>query len=96
MAVSGDPPKEVPIEPGSVVYVPKGAFHGVRNTDPNNRMEVVLITTPSAEGGLADFFRKATSKPGHPPLNLPMDQFMGLLHQYGMTVPPPPPAKSGK
>ena len=38
--------------------------------------------------GLGDFFRFATVEPGHPPLNLPEEEFLKLVKKYGMEVPP--------
>lgn len=86
-AIVGEERAEIPIEPGSTIYVPQGEWHGVLNADPGARVEVLIVTTPSTKGGLADFFRKASVQPGHPPLNLPPEEFLALFDQYGMSVP---------
>ena len=86
-AIVGDDRKEIPIEPGSVLYVPTGQWHGVSNADPDERMEVLVVTTPVSAGGLGDFFRKASVRPGHPPLDLSEEEFLALFSQYGMEVP---------
>jgi quercetin dioxygenase-like cupin family protein len=78
----------VPIETGSVLYIPLGEWHGLRNVDPKEPMDVLLVTTPVKPNGLGDFFRFATVQPGHPPLNLPEGEFLKLVRQYGMEVPP--------
>ncbi len=86
-AIVGDDRKEIPIEAGSVLYVPTGEWHGVRNADPDQPMEILLVTTPVSEGGLGDFFRKTGTRPGHPPLDLSEEEFLALFSQYGMEVP---------
>ncbi len=86
-AVVGDGRKEVPIKAGSVLYVPTGEWHGVSNADPEQRMEILLVTTPVGAGGLEDFFRKTGVRPGHPPLDLSEEEFLALFSQYGMELP---------
>lgn len=86
-AVVGDDREEIPLEPGSVAYIPSREWHGVENADPDHRMEILVVTTPSAAGGLADFFRNAAVRPGHPPLDLSEEEFLALFHEYGMRVP---------
>jgi quercetin dioxygenase-like cupin family protein len=88
-AVIDEEQKAVPIETGSVLYIPLGTWHGLRNADPKEPMQALLITTPVKENGLGDFFRFATVEPGHPPLNLPEEEFLKLVRKYGMEVPPP-------
>ncbi len=78
----------VPIETGSVLYVPLGEWHALRNVDPKDPMDVLIVTTPVKPNGLGDFFRFASVQPGHPPLNLPEGEFLKLVRQYGMEVPP--------
>jgi mannose-6-phosphate isomerase-like protein (cupin superfamily) len=77
----------VPIQTGSVLYIPLGEWHGLKNNDPKEPMAVLLITTPVKPNGLGDFFQFATVKPGHPPLNLPEEEFLKLVRKYGMEVP---------
>jgi hypothetical protein len=50
-------------------------------------MDILLVTTPVKPSGLGDFFRFATVQPGHPPLNLPEEEFLKLVKKYGMEVP---------
>jgi quercetin dioxygenase-like cupin family protein len=87
-AVINEEQSTVPIETGSVLYIPIGTWHGLHNADPMERMEVLLVTTPVKPNGLGDFFRFATVEPGHPPLNLPEEEFLKLVRKYGMEVPP--------
>jgi len=87
-AVINEDQTRMPIETGSVLYIPIGAWHGLQNAAPHEPMEVLLVTTPVKPNGLGDFFRFATVQPGHPPLNLPEEEFLKLVRQYGMEVPP--------
>ena len=87
-AVVNEEQSAVPIETGSVLYIPIGTWHGLRNADPKNPMDALLVTTPVKPDGLGDFFRFATVEPGHPPLNLPEEEFLKLVKKYGMEVPP--------
>ena len=86
-AIVGEDRREILIEAGSVIYVPIGAWHGLTNADPVQRMEVLVVTTPAREGGLGDFFRETSVSPGHPPLNLPEAEFLALFGEYGMRLP---------
>ena len=70
-----------------MLYIPIGTWHGLRNADPNARMDALLITTPVKPDGLGDYFRFASVEPGHPPLNLPEEEFLKLVKKYGMDVP---------
>jgi mannose-6-phosphate isomerase-like protein (cupin superfamily) len=79
----------VPIETGSVLYIPIGEWHDLKNADPRAPMDILLVTTPVKPSGLGDFFRFATVEPGHPPLNLPEEEFLKLVRKYGMEVPTP-------
>ena len=87
-AVVNEEQTAVPIETGSVLYIPIGTWHGLRNADPKDPMDALLVTTPVKPDGLGDFFRFATVEPGHPPLNLPEEEFLKLVRKYGMEVPP--------
>ena len=87
-AVVNEEQTAVPIETGSVLYIPMGTWHGLRNADAKDRMDAMLITTPVKPNGLGDYFRFASVEPGHPPLNLPEEEFLKLVRKYGMEVPP--------
>ena len=47
-------------------------------------MEILLVTTPAEDGGLGDYFRTASTLPGHPPLDLSEEEFLALASKYGM------------
>lgn len=87
-AVVNDEQTALPTETGSVLYIPIATWHGLRNADPKEPMDALLVTTPVKPNGLGDFFRFATVQPGHPPLNLPQEEFLKLVRKYGMEVPP--------
>ena len=86
-AIVGEDRREVPVETGTVIYVPTGEWHGLRNADPSHRMEVLVVTTPVEKNGLGDFFRDVGTEPGHPPLNVPPEEFRALFRRYGMELP---------
>ena len=86
-AVVNEEQTAVPIETGSVLYIPIGTWHGLRNADPKEPMKVLVVTTPVKPNGLGDYFRFATVEPGHPPLSLPEEEFLKLVRKYGMEVP---------
>jgi mannose-6-phosphate isomerase-like protein (cupin superfamily) len=88
-AIINEEQTSVPIDTGSVLYIPIGEWHGLKNADPKAPMDILLVTTPVKPSGLGDFFRFATVQPGHPPLNLPEEEFLKLVRQYGMEVPTP-------
>jgi quercetin dioxygenase-like cupin family protein len=87
-AVINEEQTGVPIETGSVLYIPIGTWHGLRNAHPKEPMQALLVTTPVKPNGLGDFFRFATVEPGHPPLNLPELKFSSWSVKYGMELPP--------
>jgi hypothetical protein len=72
----------------ATLYIPMGSWHGLLNGSETERLEALFVTTPVKEGGLGDFFRNATVKPGHPPMDLPLEEFVKLLEDYGMILPP--------
>ena len=59
-AVVNEEQTAVPIETGSVLYIPIGTWHGLRNADPKDPMDALLVTTPVKPDGLGDYFRFAT------------------------------------
>jgi quercetin dioxygenase-like cupin family protein len=89
VALINEAQTSVPIETGSVLYIPIGEWHGLKNADPKAPMDILLVTTPVKPSGLGDFFRFATVEPGHPPLHLPEEEFLTLVRKYGMEVPTP-------
>lgn len=87
-AIVGPEQQEVPVETGTTLYIPMGSWHGLVNENETERMEALFVTTPVEKGGLGDFFRNATVKPGHPPMDVPAEELVKLLEEYGMILPP--------
>ena len=87
-AIVGPDEQEVPLEKGTTLYIPMGSWHVLVNASETDRLATLFVTTPVKEGGLGDFFRNAGVKPDHPPMNLPPEEFVKLLEEYGMILPP--------
>lgn len=87
VALVSEDDEEVQIRAGSTLYVPEGAWHGFRNTDPETRLELLIITRPTSAGGLADFFREAGNVPGELPRVDSYEEFVAVLERFGMEVP---------
>ena len=65
-----------PLEKGSVISIPKGAWHGVQNPDAD-----LLILWVVAPPGLEAYFREASPKPGAQPLSRELVQ--EIARKYG-------------
>src|SRR5258706_9016433 len=65
-----------PLEKGSAIYIPKGAWHGVQNPDAD-----LLILWVVAPPGLEAYFREASPKPGAQPLS--REQTQEIARKYG-------------
>jgi mannose-6-phosphate isomerase-like protein (cupin superfamily) len=80
--------KEVPVEPGSVWYIPPAAWHTIRNT-ANEPMTLVFATVPNHETSLLSFFRKIGAKPGDTPPALSKDEVAKLGAEHDFVRRPP-------
>ena len=87
-AIVGPGQQQVPVERGTTLYIPMGSWHGLVNHSETQRLTVLFVTTPVKEGGLGDFFRKGTLKPGHPPMDMPLEEIVKALEGYGMILLP--------
>ena len=65
-----------PLEKGSAIFIPKGAWHGVQNPDAD-----LLILWVVAPPGLEAYFREASPKPGAQPLS--REQVQEIARKYG-------------
>jgi len=65
-----------PLEKGSAVYIPKGAWHGVQN--PDSDLLVLWVVTPP---GLEAYFREASPKPGAQPIS--REQIQEIARKHG-------------
>lgn len=75
--------KEVPVEPGSVWYIPPAAWHTIKNT-ADEPMTLVFTTVPNHETSLLSFFRKLGAPPGDPPPTLSKEEIarLGAEHDF--------------
>ncbi|HEU5247397.1 MAG TPA: cupin domain-containing protein [Candidatus Udaeobacter sp.] len=69
----------IPIEKGSVIYVPRGVWHGVEN--PDSELWLLWVVAPP---GLEAFFREVASAPGAPPKQLTREQLNEIARKHGM------------
>jgi mannose-6-phosphate isomerase-like protein (cupin superfamily) len=69
----------IPIEKDSVVYIPRGVWHGVEN--PDSELLLLWVVAPP---GLEAFFREVASAPGAPPKQLTREQLNEVARKHGM------------
>ena len=69
-----------PVEKGSAIYIPKGAWHGVEN--PDSELLLLWVVAPP---GLEAFFREVSSAPGAPPQRLTHEQLNDIARKHGVT-----------
>ena len=68
-----------PVEKGSAIYIPKGAWHGVEN--PDSELLLLWVVAPP---GLEAFFREVSSAPGAPPKQLTHEQLSDIARKHGV------------
>ena len=68
-----------PVEKGSALYIPKGAWHGVEN--PDSELLLLWVVAPP---GLELFFREVSSVPGAPPRQLTPGQLNEIARKHGI------------
>jgi len=68
-----------PVEKGSAIYIPKGAWHGVEN--PDSELLLLWVVAPP---GLEAFFREVSSAPGAPPKQLTHEQLNDIARKHGV------------
>ncbi len=69
-----------PVEKGSAIYIPRGAWHGVEN--PDSELLLLWVVAPP---GLEAFFREVSSAPGAPPRRLTPEQLNDIARKHGIT-----------
>jgi len=77
--VLGD--SSVAIGPGTTVYVPRGVWHGVENTEATAVQIVWVIVPPGLEG----FFRDLGVPPGTDCVPLPAEEMAEIRRRHGIT-----------
>ena len=68
-----------PIEKGSAIFIPKGAWHGVEN--PDSELLLLWVVAPP---GVEEFFREVASLPGQSPKQLTTEQLNDIARKHGM------------
>ena len=69
----------IPVSPGTTLYIPRGSWHGVRNTSGQPAQMLWFVSPP----GLEEFFREASQPPGTPWSPLPPDVIDEIAARYG-------------
>ena len=68
-----------PVEKGSAIDIPRGAWHGVEN--PDRELLLLWVIAPP---GLEAFFREVSSAPGAPPRQLTPEQLNDIARKHGI------------
>lgn len=76
--------KEFVVKAGSVAYVPKGIWHGLRNTDTAN-LRMLFTFTPS---GFENYFREIGIPEGRGVNDLTDEQYEAINKKYGIVYKP--------
>ena len=71
--------ERIPVEKGSVAFIPKGSWHGFEN--PNGELLLLWAVSPP---GLEGFFREVATPPGVPPRVLTRDELRAIARKYDM------------
>ena len=77
--VLGD--KRVPIEPGTTIFVPRGVWHAVENTEEET-VEIVWVVVPP---GLEGFFREIGMPPGEECVSISESEMAEIRARHGIT-----------
>lgn len=73
--------QEHPIEAGSFVFIPKGTWHGPRNSSASEDLVVVAVFSPSGPEG---YFRELGVAPGQDGKALTEEEEIELERRYGI------------
>ena len=68
----------IPLEKGSCMYIPRGAWHGIENAESD--LWLLWVVTPP---GLEGLLREVTSPIGSPPKQLTLEQLNEIAQRYG-------------
>jgi mannose-6-phosphate isomerase-like protein (cupin superfamily) len=75
IGILGD--RRIPIAKGSTIFVPKGTWHGIENSE--GELELLWVITPP---GLEELFRDMGSAPGAPPKHLTLKQLNEIARRH--------------
>ena len=76
--------KEYEVKAGSVAYVPKGVWHGLRNTGTAD-LRMLFSFTPS---GFENYFREIGTRLGEAPKALSGEEWQAIEKKYGIVYKP--------
>lgn len=76
--------KTYEVKAGSVAYVPKGVWHGLRNTGTTD-LRMLFSFTPS---GFENYFREIGTRPGETPKTLTNEEWAAIDEKYGIVYKP--------
>lgn len=82
VATLGD--EQVPVEPGTTIYIPRGTWHGIENPTAEDAQMVWVVVPP----GLEEFFREASQPPGTPWVPLTPAEVDAIGLQHGVVFKP--------
>jgi mannose-6-phosphate isomerase-like protein (cupin superfamily) len=68
----------LPLEKGSCMYIPKGAWHGIEN--PGSDLWLLWVVTPP---GLEELLREVASPAGSQPRQLTLEQLNEIARKHG-------------
>lgn len=77
----------MPVQAGSVMYVPPGTWHAIQNTG-EGPLALVFATIPNQEMGLLSFFRRIATEPGKAGEALPPEEFARLAAEHDLVLRP--------
>jgi mannose-6-phosphate isomerase-like protein (cupin superfamily) len=75
--------RRIPVQPGSMMFIPRGVWHGV--TNPDGEVTLVWFVSPP---GLEAFFRATRVKPGEPVRKLTPEELNEIALKHGMRFEP--------
>lgn len=72
--------RKVRAEPGTLMFIPPGTWHGVKNDGEPDSTIVFIFPEPA----IADFFREVGTKPGRPHRKLTGEDWERIMNQHRM------------
>ena len=81
--------QRVPLQAGSMIYIPPGTWHGFQNT-ADGASQIMWVVTPGSgeQTQLEHFFREVGAPPGTEVQSLTPEQFANIMEKHGMRANP--------
>jgi len=76
--------EEHAVRSGSLVFVPRGTWHGLRNTSEVEDLVLLVVYSPP---GFEGFFRACGTKPGEEWIEPTADEWVGIRKRFKYRVP---------